>query len=123
MKRRGKTPRPDLGTVTQEQVKLLALVEQGGVHRGATSWYLEHRPAKQWDAEALEVLRLRGWISWVKPDRAIDHGMAAPVDITPEGRVALRHHLPDWVLGRRAIAASPPRLPAVETIGVFDALR
>jgi hypothetical protein len=27
------------------------------------------------------------------------------------------------VLGRRAIAASPPRLPAVETIGVFDALR
>jgi hypothetical protein len=119
----GKTAKPTPSTVTQEQVKLLALVEQGGVHRGATSWYLEHRPAKQWDADDLEVLRLRGWITWVEPDRAIDHGMAAPVDITPEGRVALQHHLPDWVLGRKAIAASPPRLPAVETIRVLDALR
>ncbi|ANZ35141.1 hypothetical protein BBK82_02700 [Lentzea guizhouensis] len=122
MKRKGKTAAPVPGIVTQEQVKLLALVEQGGVHRGATSWYLEHRPAKHWDADDLEILQLRGWITWVKPRRAIDHGMAAPVDITPEGRVALQHHLPDWVLGRKAIAASPPRLPAVETIGAFDAL-
>ncbi|KOV80047.1 hypothetical protein [Nocardia sp. NRRL S-836] len=123
MKRKGKTAKPVPRTVTQEQVKLLALVEQGGVHRGATSWYLEHRPAKPWDADDLEVLQLRGWVTWVKPDRAIDHGMAAPVDITPQGRVALQDHLPGWVLGRKAIAASPPRLPAVETIGVFDALR
>ena len=122
MKRKGKTARPVPGTVTQEQVKLLALVEQGGVHRGATSWYLEHPPAKRWDADDLEVLQLRGWITWVKPQRAIEHGMAAPVDITPEGRVALQHHLPDWVLGRKAIVASPPRLPAVETIGAFDGL-
>ena len=123
MKRKGKAAKPVSTTVTQEQIKLLALAEQGGVHRGATSWYLEHRPAKQWDADDLEVLALRGWIVWVKPERAMDHGMAAPVDITVQGRAALQHHLPEWVLGRKAIAASPPRLPAVETIGVLDALQ
>ncbi|MGW6936898.1 hypothetical protein ACWGE0_43095 [Lentzea sp. NPDC054927] len=123
MKRKGKAAKPVSTTVTQEQIKLLALAEQGGVHRGATSWYLEHRPAKQWDADDLEVLALRGWIAWVKPERAMDHGMAAPVDITGQGRAALQHHLPEWVLGRKAIAASPPRLPAVETIGVLDALQ
>lgn len=123
MKRKGKASRPVSTTVTQEQVKLLALVEQGGVHRGATSWYLEHRPAKQWDAEDLEVLQQRGWITWERPDRAMEHGMAAPVDITPEGRAALQHHLPGWVHGRKAIAAPPPRMPAVETIRVLDALQ
>ncbi|MGW4209616.1 hypothetical protein ACWEIJ_16620 [Lentzea sp. NPDC004789] len=123
MKRKGKASGPVSATVTQEQVKLLALVEQGGVHRGATSWYLEHRPAKQWDAEDLEVLQQRRWITWVRPDRAMEHGMAAPVDITPEGRAALQHHLPGWVLGRKAIAAPPPRMPAVETIKVLDALQ
>ena len=120
MKRKGKTAKPVPATVTQEQVKLLALVEQGGVHRGATRWYLEHRPAKQWDADDLEVLRHRDWITW---DQPADHGMAAPVDITAQGRAALRHHLPEWVLGRKAIAAEPPRLPSVETIGALDSLR
>jgi len=123
VKRKGKASRAVSATVTQEQVKLLALAEQGGVHRGATSWYLEHRSAKQWDAEDLEVLRQRGWITWERPDRAMEHGMAAPVDITPEGRAALQHHLPGWVHGRKAIAASPPRMPAVETIKVLDALQ
>lgn len=123
MKRKGKTAKPVPATVTQEQIKLLALVEQGGVHRGATSWYLEHRPAKQWDAEDLEILQLRNWITWVKPERSMDHGMAAPVDITVEGRAALTHHLPGWVLGRKAIAAPPPRLDPVEKIRVLDALQ
>lgn len=123
MKRKTKAARPVSTAVTQEQVKLLALVEQGGVHRGSTSWYLEHRPAKHWDADDLEILKLRDWITWVRPDRAMDHGMAAPVDITPQGRAALQHHLPEWVLGRKAIAAAPPRLPAVETIRVLDALQ
>ncbi|MFJ5992298.1 hypothetical protein [Lentzea sp. NPDC092896] len=123
MKRKGKAAKPVPTTVTQEQVKLLALVEQGGVHRGATRWYLEHRPAKQWDSDDLEVLRLRDWITWVSPERAMDHGMAAPVDITAQGRAALRHHLPEWVLGRKAIAAEPPRLPSVETISALDALQ
>lgn len=123
MKRKGKAAKPVSTTITREQVKLLALAEQGGVHRGATSWYLEHRPAKQWDADDLEILQLRGWITWVKPERAMDHGMAAPVDITVQGRAALQHHLPGWVLGRKAIAAPPPRLPAVETIGALDALQ
>ena len=123
MKRKAKAAKPVPTTVTQEQIKLLALVEQGGVHRGATSWYLEHRPAKQWDADDLEILRLRDWITWVAPERAMDHGMAAPVDITAQGRAALRHHLPEWVLGRKAIAAEPPRLPAVETITALDSFR
>ncbi|WP_439664220.1 hypothetical protein ACSHWB_23910 [Lentzea sp. HUAS TT2] len=123
MKRKGKAAKPIPTTVTQEQIKLLALVEQGGVHRGATSWYLEHRPAKQWDADDLEILRLRDWITWVVPERAMDHGMAAPVDITAQGRAALRHHLPEWVLGRKAIAAEPPRLPAVESISALDSFR
>ncbi|NKE55351.1 hypothetical protein FXN61_00320 [Lentzea sp. PSKA42] len=123
MKRKAKAAKPVSTTITQEQIKLLALVEQGGVHRGATSWYLEHRPAKQWDADDLEILQQRDWITWVKPERAMDHGMAAPVDITAAGRAALRHHLPEWVLGRKAIAAPPPRLPAVETIRVLDALQ
>ncbi|KJK53461.1 hypothetical protein UK23_00225 [Lentzea aerocolonigenes] len=123
MKRKGKAAKPVPTTVTQEQIKLLALAEQGGVHRGATSWYLEHRPAKQWDAEDLEILQRRHWITWERPDRAMDHGMAAPVDITPEGRAALQHHLPGWVHGRKAIAAPPPRMPAVETIKVLDALQ
>lgn len=123
MKRKGRTAKPVNTTVTQEQIKLLALVEQGGVHRGATSWYLEHRPAKQWDADDLEILQLRGWITWVRPERAMDHGMAAPVDITVQGRAVLQHHLPGWVLGRKAIAAPPPRLLPVETIGVLDALQ
>jgi hypothetical protein len=123
VKRKGKAAKPLGTTVTQEQIKLLALVEQGGVHRGATSWYLEHRPAKQWDAEDLEVLQGREWITWVRPDRAMEHGMAAPVDITAAGRAVLRHQLPGWVLGRKAIAAPPPRLPAVETIRVFDGLQ
>ena len=123
MKRKGKAAKPIPTTVTQEQIKLLALVEQGGVHRGATSWYLEHRPAKQWDSDDLEVLRLRDWITWVAPERAMDHGMAAPVDITAQGRAALRHHLPEWVLGRKAIAAEPPRMPAVESISALDSFR
>jgi hypothetical protein len=123
VKRKRKAAKPDLATVTQEQVKLLALVEQGGVHRGATSWYLEYRPAKQWDADDLEVLALRDWITWVRPERGMDHGMAAPVDITEQGRAALGHHLPEWVLGRKAFAAEPPRLPAVETISALDSLR
>lgn len=118
-----KAAKPVSTAITQEQIKLLALVEQGGVHRGATSWYLEHRPAKQWDADDLEVLRLRDWITWVEPERAMVHGMAAPVDVTPQGRAALQQHLPEWVLGRKAIGASPPRLPAVETIGVLDSFR
>ncbi|GLY53580.1 hypothetical protein [Lentzea sp. NBRC 102530] len=120
MRRKAKAVSTVPTTVTQEQVKLLALVEQGGVHRGATSWYLEHRPAKQWDADDLEVLKAREWIAWEQPD---GHGMAAPVDITAQGRAALRHHLPEWVLGRKAIAAEPPRLPAVETIRALDALQ
>jgi len=123
VKRKGKSAKPVTNTVTQEQIKLLALVEQGGVHRGATSWYLEHRQAKPWDAEDLEILHRRDWITWIRPDRAIDHGMAAPVDITTEGRAALTHHLPGWVLGRKAIAAPPPRLNRVETIKVLDALQ
>jgi hypothetical protein len=123
VKRKGKAARPVSATVTQEQVKLLALVEQGGVHRGATRWYLEHRPAQQWDADDLEVLKLRDWITWVTPERAMDHGMAAPVDITAQGRAALRHHLPEWVLGRKAIASEPPRLPSVETISALDSFR
>ncbi|MCR3751618.1 hypothetical protein [Lentzea californiensis] len=120
MRRKAKAAKPDTTTVTQEQVKLLALVEQGGVHRGATSWYLEHRPAKQWDAVDLEIMRLRDWITW---EQRVDHGMASPVDITAQGRAALRHHLPEWVLGRKAIAAEPPRLPSVETIRALDALQ
>ncbi|MDX8050155.1 hypothetical protein SK571_12265 [Lentzea sp. BCCO 10_0798] len=123
MRRKAKAAKPDTATITQEQIKLLALVEQGGVHRGATSWYLEHRPAKQWDADDLEILRVRDWITWVRPERDMDHGMAAPVDITVQGRAALRHHLPEWVLGRKAIAAEPPRLPSVETIRALDALQ
>ncbi len=123
MKRKGEAAKPVSTTVTREQVKLLALVEQGGVHRGATSWYLEHRPAKQWDSDDLEVLQERRWIVWEKPVRAAEHGMAAPVDITPRGRAALRHHLPEWEPGRHAIAAAPPRLPSVETIKVLDSLQ
>jgi hypothetical protein len=122
VRRKAKAAKPVSTAVTLEQIKLLALVEQGGVHRGATSWYLEHRPAKQWDAEGLEALHQRHWITWEKPERAAEHGMAAPVDITPRGRAALQHHLPEWVLGRKAIAAAPPRLPSVETIEVFDSL-
>ncbi|HUQ61735.1 hypothetical protein [Lentzea sp.] len=120
MRRKAKAVKPVSTAVTVEQIKLLALVEQGGVHRGATRWYLEHRPAKQWDAEGLEALHQRHWITWEKPERAAEHGMAAPVDITPRGRAALQHHLPEWVLGRNAIAAAPPRLPSVETIKVLD---
>ncbi|MGW6446871.1 hypothetical protein [Lentzea sp. NPDC055074] len=120
MKRKAKAAKPVPTTVTQEQIKLLALAEQGGVHRGATSWYLEHRPAKQWDADDLEILRARDWIVW---EQRLDHGMAAPVDITAQGRAALRHHLPEWVLGRKAIAAEPPRLPSVESIRALDALQ
>ncbi len=123
MKRKGKTAKLVATTVTQEQVKLLALVEQGGVHRGATSWYIEHRPAKQWDADDLEIIQQRGWVTWVKPERSMDHGMAAPVDITADGRAALQLHLPGWVLGRKAIAAPPPRLNPVESIKVLDALQ
>jgi hypothetical protein len=122
VKRKAKAVKPVSAIVTQEQIKLLALAEQGGVHRGATSWYLEHRPAKQWDADDLEILHQRHWITWVRPDRAVEHGMAAPVDITAQGRAALQHHLPGWVLGRKAIAAPPPRLPAVESIRALDAL-
>ncbi|MET9232671.1 hypothetical protein [Lentzea sp. NPDC003310] len=120
MKLRRKAVKPVPTTVTQEQVKLLALVEQGGVHRGATSWYLEHRPAKRWDADDLEIMRLRDWITWEERE---GHGMASPVDITAQGRAALRHHLPEWVLGRKAFAAEPPRLPSVETISALDSLR
>ncbi|MFD9702371.1 hypothetical protein [Lentzea sp. NPDC059081] len=121
MRRKAKAAKPPVpAEVTQEQIKLLALAEQGGVHRGATSWYLEHRPAKQWDADDLEVLHQRHWITWERPEKPAEHGMAAPVDITARGRAALQHHLPEWVLGRKAIAAPPPRLPSVRTIKVLD---
>ncbi|HEX7303187.1 hypothetical protein [Lentzea sp.] len=113
MRRKGKAAKPVTTAVTQEQIKLLALVEQGGVHRGATSWYLEHRPAEQRDADDLENLHQRHWITWDKPERPGKHGMAAPVDITSRGRAALQHHLPEWVLGRNA---APRGLPSVRTI-------
>ncbi|SEQ64724.1 hypothetical protein SAMN05216188_104157 [Lentzea xinjiangensis] len=122
MKRKPKAVEPVSTTVTQEQVKLLALVEQGGVHRGATRWYVEHRPAQRWDADDLEVLRQRCWITWEHPERPMRHGMAAPVWITAQGRAALRHHLPEWVSERRAVVAAPPRLPRRQTIRALDAL-
>ncbi|MFD5829103.1 hypothetical protein [Lentzea sp. NPDC060358] len=120
MRRKAKAVKPVTTAVTGEHIRLLALVEQGGVHRGATSWYLEHRPAGRGDAEGLEVLHERHWITWEKPERAAEHGMAAPVDITPRGRAALQHHVPEWVLGRKAIAAAPPGLPPAGTIRVLD---
>lgn len=123
LRRKTKAAEPVSTEVTQQQIKLLALVEQGGVHRGATSWYLEHRPAKQWDADDLEVLERRNWVTWARPARQVEHGMAAPVDVTPEGRLALQHHLPEWVLGRRAIASAPPRLPSIESIRALDSFR
>jgi len=73
VRRKAKAAKPVSTAVTLEQIKLLALVEQGGVHRGATRWYLEHRPAKEWDAEGLEALRQRHWIAWEKPERAAEH--------------------------------------------------
>ncbi|SDH50012.1 hypothetical protein SAMN05216553_1257 [Lentzea fradiae] len=103
MRRKAKVVQPADTTVTEAQLGLLALVEQGGVHRGATRWYLRHRPAVRSDADDLEVLELRRWIAWERPQRAAEHGMAAPVDITPRGRAALQYHLPGWVLGRTAI--------------------
>lgn len=113
MRRKAKAVQPVDTAVTEAQLSLLALAEQGGVHRGATRWYLRHRPARQPEADDLEVLTRRRWIAWEQPERRPEHGMAAPVDITPRGRAALQYHLPGWVLGRAAITTETAEVPGV----------